>query len=159
MFSDEELYRQYLSGDEAGLDSLMQKYGNSLTLYINGYLHDLHEAEDLMIDVFSYLFTKKPSIRDGGLKAYMYKAASLLLIVGLSAYMPEFTGQLSADSYSHYEMTASIFHNNNALSYIIVGLAAFILGVGVTILGVRIHHLNKTQQSAMDKGDEEDGAD
>lgn len=75
MFSDEELYRQYLSGDEAGLDSLMQKYGNSLTLYINGYLHDLHEAEDLMIDVFSYLFTKKPSIRDGGLKAYMYKAA------------------------------------------------------------------------------------
>ena len=66
---------------------------------------------------------------------------------------------LSADSYSHYEMTASIFHNNNALSYIIVGLAAFILGVGITILGVRIHHLDKTQHSAMDKGDEEDGAD
>ena len=34
-------------------------------------------------------------------------AASLLLIVSLSVYMPEFTGQLSADSYSHYEMTAS----------------------------------------------------
>ena len=64
MQKDEDLYRQYLSGDETGLDSLMQKYGNSLTLYINGYLHDLHEAEDLMIDVFSYLFTKKPSIRD-----------------------------------------------------------------------------------------------
>ena len=75
MQKDEDLYRQYLSGDDAGLDSLMQRYGNSLTLYINGYLHDLHEAEDLMIDVFSYLFTKKPSIRDGGLKAYMYKAA------------------------------------------------------------------------------------
>ena len=86
-------------------------------------------------------------------------AASLLLIVGLSAYMPEFTGQLSADSHSHYEMTASIFHNSNVLSYIIVGLAAFILGVGITILGVRIHHLGKTQQSAMDKEDEEDGAD
>ena len=86
-------------------------------------------------------------------------AASLLLIVSLSAYMPGLTGQLSADSYSHYEMTASIFHNNNALSYIIVGLAAFILGVGITILGVRIHHRDKTQHSAMDKGDEEDGAD
>lgn len=59
MFSDEELYRQYLSGDETGLDSLMQKYGNSLTLYINGYLHDLHEAEDLMIDVFSYFVYEK----------------------------------------------------------------------------------------------------
>ena len=75
MFSDEELYRQYLNGKEEGLDSLMQRYGNSLTLYINGYLHDLHEAEDLMIEVFAYVFTKKPHIRDGGLKAYLYKAA------------------------------------------------------------------------------------
>ena len=44
MQKDEDLYRQYLNGKEEGLDSLMQRYGNSLTLYINGYLHDLHEA-------------------------------------------------------------------------------------------------------------------
>ena len=75
MISDEELYRQYLHGDEAGLEALMKKYGDLLTLYINGYLHDVHEAEDLMIEVFSYLFTKKPRIRDGGFKAYLYKAA------------------------------------------------------------------------------------
>ena len=53
MVIDEELYRQYLRGDEAGLEALMRKYGNPLTLYINGYLHDVHEAEDLMIEVFS----------------------------------------------------------------------------------------------------------
>ena len=75
MVTDEELYGQYLCGDEAGLEALMKKYGDPLTLYINGYLHDVHEAEDLMIEVFSYLFTKKPRIRDGGLKAYLYKAA------------------------------------------------------------------------------------
>ena len=75
MISDEELYRQYISGDETGLDELMKKYGDPLILYINGYLHDVHEAEDLMIEAFSYLFTKKPRIRDGGLKAYLYKAA------------------------------------------------------------------------------------
>ncbi len=75
MISDEELYRQYLCGDETGLNELMRKYGDPLTLYINGYLHDIHEAEDLMIEVFSYLFTKKPRIRDGGFKAYLYKAA------------------------------------------------------------------------------------
>ena len=40
MVIDEELYRQYLRGDEAGLEALMRKYGNPLTLYINGYLHD-----------------------------------------------------------------------------------------------------------------------
>ena len=50
MAMDEELYRRYLCGDEAGLVALMKKYGNPLTLYINGYLHDVHEAEDLMIE-------------------------------------------------------------------------------------------------------------
>ena len=75
MANDEELYRQYLCGDETGLEPLMKKYGDPLTLYINGYLHDVHESEDLMIEVFSYLFTKKPRIRDDGLKAYLYKAA------------------------------------------------------------------------------------
>lgn len=73
--TDEELYRRYLEGDEAGLSELMQKYGNALTLYIDGYLGDIHEAEDLMIEVFSYLLTKRPQIRAGGLKAYLHKAA------------------------------------------------------------------------------------
>ena len=80
MISDEELYRQYLSGDETGLVELMKKYGNPLTLYINGYLHDIHEAEDLMIEVFSYLFAKRPHIRDGGFRAYLYKAARHLAL-------------------------------------------------------------------------------
>ena len=69
MTCDESLYRQYLSGDDAGLEALMKKYGDPLTLYIDGYLHDVHEAEELMLDVFAYLFTKKPKIRDGGFKA------------------------------------------------------------------------------------------
>ena len=46
MISDEELYRQYISGDETGLDELMKKYGDPLTLYINGYLHDVHGGLD-----------------------------------------------------------------------------------------------------------------
>ena len=75
MACDEALYRQYLGGDDAGLNALMEKYGDPLTLYIDGYLHDVHEAEELMLDAFAYLFTKKPRIRDGGFKAYLYKAA------------------------------------------------------------------------------------
>ena len=75
MACDEALYRQYLSGDDEGLNVLMKKYGDPLTLYIDGYLHDVHESEELMLDVFAYLFTKKPRIRDGGFKAYLYKAA------------------------------------------------------------------------------------
>ena len=73
MACDESLYRQYLSGDDAGLEVLMKKFGDPLTLYIDGYLHDVHEAEELMLDVFAYLFTKKPKIRDGGFKAYLLR--------------------------------------------------------------------------------------
>ena len=40
MACDETLYRQYLSGDDAGLEALMKKYGDPLTLYIDGYLQD-----------------------------------------------------------------------------------------------------------------------
>ena len=75
MTCDETFYHRYLNGDDAGLEALMKKYGNPLTLYLDGYLHDVHEAEDLMLDVFAYLFTKKPRIRDGGFKAYLYKTA------------------------------------------------------------------------------------
>ena len=53
--TDAELYRMYLDGDERGLSELMDRYGDALTAYIDGYLGDIHEAEDLMIEVFSYL--------------------------------------------------------------------------------------------------------
>ena len=75
MVTDEELYGQYLCGDETGLELLIKKYGDPLTLYIDGYLHDVHEAEDLMMETFSWLFMKKPRIRNGCFKAYLYKAA------------------------------------------------------------------------------------
>ena len=48
MTCDESLYRQYLSGDDEGLNALMEKFGDPLILYIDGYLHDVHEAEELM---------------------------------------------------------------------------------------------------------------
>ena len=73
--TDEELYRRYLDGDETSVDELMKRYESALILYITGYLHDVHEAEDLMIESFAYLFTKKLAIRGGGLKAYLYKTA------------------------------------------------------------------------------------
>ena len=50
MTCDEVFYRQYLSGDDAGLEALMEKYGDPLTLKIDGYLHDVREAEDLKKD-------------------------------------------------------------------------------------------------------------
>ncbi len=75
MMADEALYRAYLDGDDAGLALLMERYGNRLTFYINGYLYDMYDSEDLMIEVFAYLISKKPRIREGCFKAYLYKIA------------------------------------------------------------------------------------
>ncbi len=97
MTCDESLYRQYLSGDDEGLNALMKKYGDPLTLYIDGYLHDVHEAEELMLDVFAYLFTKKPKILDGGFKAYLYKAARNMALRHKSKRKPLFSLDALAD--------------------------------------------------------------
>ena len=36
MACDEAFYCQYIDGDDAGLEALMEKYGAPLTMYIDG---------------------------------------------------------------------------------------------------------------------------
>ena len=79
--SDEAAYSQYFKGDEAAADLLIKKYGDPLILYINGYIKDIHESEDLMIEAFSNMFVKKRSVDGpGSFKAYLYKTAHNLAI-------------------------------------------------------------------------------
>ena len=75
MDGDDALYHRYLDGEESGLSALMERYGDKLTLYLDGYLHDIHEAEDLMIETFAYLIARRPRIRSGGFRAYLYQSA------------------------------------------------------------------------------------
>ncbi|MEI3011182.1 MAG: hypothetical protein V8T46_02855 [Sutterella seckii] len=53
MACDEVFYRQIDGRTKMRGWILMKKYGDPLTLYIDGYLHDVHEAEELMLDVFA----------------------------------------------------------------------------------------------------------
>ena len=78
--NDITLCQRFLSGDDSGLQRLMERYGNSLTLYIDGYLRDIHEAEDLMIEAFAYFVAKRPRLRDNGFRAYLYKSARHLAL-------------------------------------------------------------------------------
>lgn len=78
--SDEALYNAYLGGDGNGLRILMERYGNALTLYINGYIHDIHEAEDLMNEAFSRMIFARPRLVENGFKAYLYKTARNLAL-------------------------------------------------------------------------------
>ena len=81
MISDETAYRRYLDGEEKAADLLVERYGDALTLDIHGYLRDMHEAEDLMIDAFSQIFAKeRPITGAGAFRAYLYKTARHLAL-------------------------------------------------------------------------------
>ena len=72
--TDEELYSRYLAGGTASYDELLIRLGNGLIVYINGYLHNLQDSEDLMIEAFARIMAKRPHIR-GSFKAYLYRTA------------------------------------------------------------------------------------
>lgn len=73
---DEKLYELYLKGSEDAAGKLVEAYADSLTLYINGFINDIHDAEDLMIEAFALIFAKARPIRgENGFKGYLYKIA------------------------------------------------------------------------------------
>ena len=91
MISDETAYRRYLDGEQKAADLLVEKYGDPLTLYINGYLKDIHEAEDLMIEAFSQIFAKeRPITGAGAFQAYLYKTARNLALRHRKKHRPGF---------------------------------------------------------------------
>lgn len=77
IITDEIIYKKYWAGEsDDTVDLLVEKYGDMLTFYINGYIKDIHEAEDLMIEAFSRVFAKEQN----GAANF-----SFLLIRGISA--------------------------------------------------------------------------
>ena len=75
MISDNELYRLYLDGNVTAYDELMVRLGDALTAYLFGYLENWQDAENLMIEAFARIMVKRPLIREGNFKAYLYKTA------------------------------------------------------------------------------------
>ena len=73
--TDDRLYRQYLAGDQAAGDELMLRYGDALTAYLDAFLHNAQDAEDLMLECFSVILVDKPRIADGNFRAYLFKTA------------------------------------------------------------------------------------
>ncbi len=81
MMEDEEYYRRYLAGDEAAAEALVEAHADALVLYLNGYLRDLHDAEDLMIEAFARIFSRERPIRSkGSFRAYLYRTARNLAL-------------------------------------------------------------------------------
>ena len=53
----------------------MLRYDNMLIAYLNSFLHNPEDAEDLMIDCFTVILADKPRIKEGCFKAYLFKVA------------------------------------------------------------------------------------
>ncbi len=77
-------------------------------------------------------------------------AASLILIVGLSFFMPGLMTSMSDCGYSNFGASASIFDESNILGYILTGFLAFALGISVTILSYKIKLKNQLDKEARD---------
>lgn len=73
--TDDRLYREYLAGDTCAGDTLMLRYADPLTAYLDAFLHNAQDAEDLMLDCFTVILVDKPKIREGHFRAYLFKTA------------------------------------------------------------------------------------
>ena len=53
-------YRRFLDGDDSALTQIVADYKDGLILYINGYVRNLHTAEELMEETFFRIIVKRP---------------------------------------------------------------------------------------------------
>ncbi len=75
MQEDDQIYSRFLEGDQTAYDELMIRYQDHLIRFLHSYIHDWQDAEDLMIEAFARIMVKRPKIRAGGFKAYLFKTA------------------------------------------------------------------------------------
>ena len=75
-------YRRFReTGDETGLVEVIREYKNGLMLYLNTFVGNLDTAEELAIDTFALLGTKKPADKGkGSFKTWLYTIGRNLAI-------------------------------------------------------------------------------
>ena len=65
--TDEILYSRFMDkGDEAALGVLMDRHKESLTLFLYGYVHNMEDAEDLMLESFAVSVTGRSRYMERG---------------------------------------------------------------------------------------------
>lgn len=78
MFIDKDkiLYDQFLKGDNDALEKLIEIHKEGLTLFIFGFLNNMADAQDMMIDVFAQLVISAGKFKGKStLKTYLFTIA------------------------------------------------------------------------------------
>ncbi|HRR75500.1 MAG TPA: RNA polymerase sigma factor [Ruminococcus sp.] len=66
-------YSRYLAGDDSALGDIVREYKDGLTLYLNSFINNIHDAEELMEETFYKLAYKKPKFSGKSLfKTWLY---------------------------------------------------------------------------------------
>lgn len=66
-------YRRFLDGEESAFKDIMRELFHGLVFFINGFVHDVHAAEDIAIDTFSDLVVHRHRYNfKVSLKTYLY---------------------------------------------------------------------------------------
>ena len=66
-------YHRYLSGDKNGLTEIVDVYYDGLVLFLNTWLNNLHDAEDMAEETILVLTTKKPVYKGkSSFKTWLY---------------------------------------------------------------------------------------
>lgn len=74
--TDQELYENYLEGNEYAFNEIVFRYQNPLIYFISRYTRDIEIAEDISQDVFVYLLLNKQQYNFSySFKTYLYMIA------------------------------------------------------------------------------------
>jgi len=69
-------YQRYISGDNSGLEELVEMYNDSIVFYINGFVNNVFVSEDIAADTFAELIIRKNRYKnDYMFKTWLYRIA------------------------------------------------------------------------------------
>lgn len=112
MIIDEVLYERFWNGEKIAADELVHRHGDMLVLFLNSYVKDIHEAEDLMIEAFAQMFVRRRSVsEDGSFRAYLYKTARRLAGNAIKTQSIYWIGRTSFRAAGEALAETSLFEN------------------------------------------------
>lgn len=99
--SDELLYSRFLTkGNEDDFRTLLERHKDSLLLFLNGYVHNLDDAEELMLDTYAEVAAGKTAFSGrSSFKTWLFSIGKKMALAHLrkAKHLPE-VQELSSES-------------------------------------------------------------
>ncbi len=76
-----QLYNLFYNGDTSAILDIVSRFRKELILFVNCYVHNLNDSEDIVSDTFVKIILKKPKLKDeSSFKIYIFSIAKNLAI-------------------------------------------------------------------------------